>query len=105
MEDFKTKLKRLNQITLSDDANINRMQRMKISELRKEGEHIFLSVGRRHYKRIELCTREQKDKYINGRLSSMNTQYFNSVKPIERFMTKEQLDFIHNGGLFSEEIE
>ena len=30
----------------------------------------------------------------------MQTQYFNTLKPVKNYMTKEQLDFLHNGGMF-----
>jgi len=98
---FKEAVAYRDKITLINDSDRNRYQRRAISELRKEG-IVFVPIGNFVYKRIELCTREQKDKFINTHTASLRTQYLNTLKPLKDHMTKEQLDYIHNGGLFKD---
>jgi hypothetical protein len=85
--------------TICTDNDRNRVYRRAISELRREG-IIYIPVDKRFYKRIELCTKEEQDKYIRKQLSSWKTQYFNSIVPIKNYMTDEHLKILHEGGLF-----
>lgn len=84
-------------INLGDEDD--RAKRNFISKLRKRN-IIYISVGKREYRLIDCCTKEQVEKYINTQIKSMQTQYFNTLKPVKNYMTKEQLDFLHNGGMF-----
>lgn len=80
----------------------DRYKRNMISNLRKEN-IIYISVGNRSYRLIEKCNSMQIEKYINTQIKSMQTQYFNTLNPVKKYMTREQLDFLHNGGIFKEE--
>lgn len=77
----------------------DRPARRKISELSKEG-IIFIPVTTRTYRRIELCTEEEIENYYYMQLKSMNTQYFQRLKPLEEHIKKERLNELHQGTLF-----
>ena len=101
MKTYKDRIRDLDQIKLIENGNDNRFQRKAISELRKEG-IVFIPIGRFIYKRIELCNEEERNSYIDSQIASAKTNYHNTILPIRRFMTDEQLKQLHNGGLFNE---
>ena len=78
----------------------NRLLRKAMSDLTEEG-IIFIPIGDKVYRRIELCTSDQVEKYYRTQLSHLRTQYFNRIKPLEKHMRKELLDELHEGGLFN----
>lgn len=80
----------------------NRALRRSVSQLSKEG-IIFVAVGNWKYKRIERCTETERDAYIASRISALRTEYFNRIVPIKKYMKKEHLALLHEGGLFDED--
>ena len=81
-----------------------RFVRKMISELSKEG-IIFVPIATRTYRRIDLCTEEQIEAYYYTQLKSMNTQYFQRLKPLVNYIKKERLNALHEGTLFERGIE
>lgn len=79
----------------------NRLLRKAMSDLTEEG-IIFIPIGDKVYRRIELCDNDQVERYYRMQLSHLRTQYFNRIKPLEKHMRKELLDELHEGGLFNE---
>ena len=79
----------------------NRAIRKAMSELRAEG-IIFVPIGDWIYKRTENCTNEEKEAFYRKQLSHLNTQYFQTVKPIQNHLRKDFLEEVHEGSLFSE---
>ena len=80
-------------------AKDERAVRKVLSELSKEG-IIFIPIETRTYRKIELCTDKQIEEYYLTQLSSMNTQYFQRLKPLEKHIKKERLNDLHQGSLF-----
>lgn len=80
----------------------DRMLRRIFSELRKEGV-IFIAVGNFKYKRIEICTDEEKQRYFWTQLKSAKAHFSNTINPIKKYLSQEQLDYLHSGGLFEGE--
>lgn len=95
------KLHLAKQSTIYTKGIKNRQYRRAISELREMG-IIFIPVADFTYRKIEECTTEQKDKYINQELAKWKTTYFNTLLPIKNHMNDQQLSELHNGGLFNE---
>ena len=91
-----TLLREYEEITFYKD---DRPARRKISELSKEG-IIFIPIATRTYRRIELCTEEEIEAYYFTQLKSMNTQYFQRLKPLTDYIKKERLNELHQGTLF-----
>lgn len=78
----------------------NRLLRKAMSDLTDEG-IIFIPIGNKVYRRIELCDNEQIEKYYRSQLAHLKTQYFKRLKPLNDHMRKEFLEEIHEGGLFN----
>ena len=53
----------------------------------KETLYIF-QLEKREYRLIDCCTKEQVEKYINTQIKSMQTQYFNTLKPVKKLYDK-----------------
>lgn len=98
---YKDKIRHLEQVDVIRNGNENRYQRKAISDLSDEG-IVFVSLGNYKYQRIEKAPRKAIDKYVEFLFKMVRSIYFNKIKPIEQYMTKEQLDELHNGGLFNE---
>lgn len=99
MKTYKEKIRELEQIKIIENGNENRFQRKAISELRKEG-IVFIPIAPFVYRRIELCNGDQRDDYINSQIASVHTNFFNTILPIKKYMSAEQLKELHGGGLF-----
>lgn len=84
-------------------AKDERAVRKALSELSKEG-IIFIPIAPRTYRKIELCTDKQIEDYYLTQLSSMNTQYFQRLKPLADRIKKERLNELHQGTLFERGI-
>lgn len=89
-------LKSCDEVTFDKD---DRHARKLISELSQEG-IILIPVATRTYRRIELCTEEEIEAYYFTQLKSMNTQYFQRLKPLTDYIKKERLNELHQGTLF-----
>mgnify|MGYP001182221449 FL=1 len=97
--DYKELLRKRKEVKIIQDDN--RPLRKAMSDLTEEG-IIFIPIGDKVYRRIELCTSDQVERYYRMQLSHLQTQYFNRIKPLEKHMRKELLDELHEGGLFNE---
>ena len=102
MKTYKEKIREFEQIKIIENGNENRFQRKAISELRKEG-IVFIPIAPFVYRRIELCNGDQRDDYINSQIASVHTNFFNTILPIKKYMSAEQLKELHGGGLFEQE--
>lgn len=61
-----------------------------ISELRKEG-LILIPVRPRYYTDIEFVRQDEIDAFVRSQIQSMRTQYFNTLRPIKRFIKNKEL--------------
>lgn len=82
----------------------NRRARQLISEQRKIG-NIFVPIDDGFYVGIENATQEDVDKFVNKQIKSMQTQYFNTLKPLLNYVNEiktkgimEQLQFMFEEG-------
>lgn len=97
LNDLKNYLTQVDEVDLGNEDN--RLMRKAMSELKRKG-IIFVSVGNRKYKRIENCTTEEKDSYINKQVAHLRTQYFNNIVPIKNHLNQEQRDALYEITLF-----
>jgi hypothetical protein len=67
-----------------------RTVRKVISELRKEG-LILIPVRPRYYTDIEFVRQDEIDAFVRSQIQSMRTQYFNTLRPIKRFIKNKEL--------------
>ena len=98
--DYKDLLRERKEVKIMQDDN--RTLRKAMSELANNEGIIFVPIGDKVYRRIELCASDQVERYYRMQLSHLRTQYFNRIKPLEKHMRKELLDELHEGGLFNE---
>lgn len=66
-----------------------RIIREAISELRKEG--IILIPIKAVYHRIENLDQETIDNYVKHQIAHMQTQYFNTLLPVKKYVKNEKL--------------
>lgn len=85
----KEKLRKLDKVSLKFATPSERRKvREAISELSKEG-IIFINDHNHNYKRIELATQEEIDRYYKETESHLLTTYFNRFKPLKGYITDE----------------
>lgn len=85
------------EINSSDD----RLTRRAMEELVQEN-IIYISLGKFVYQRIELCSKEMIDRYYWMLVKTIK-KVVRKLRAIEKYLSKEQKDYIYNGGLFDEE--
>jgi len=83
--------KRIN-TRMFDDKYNNRARQVRdiLSKLRKEGYHT-IPVVKNIYVHHSLATQEQIKLYHKSQLKHLQTQYFNTVKPIGKLVTDNKL--------------
>lgn len=99
--DYKGLLRERGEVKIVQDDN--RPLRKAMSDLASDEGIVFVPIGDKVYRRIELCSSDQIERYYRMQLSHLRTQYFNRIKPLEKHMRKELLEELHEGGLFNEE--
>lgn len=72
---------------LSDATNSERRKyRNYFSKLSKQKNIIYVPVGHWVYKLIDYCTEEEINNFVRRQLNQMKTQYFNRLKPLQRYV-------------------
>ncbi|QIK68764.1 hypothetical protein G7062_00035 [Erysipelothrix sp. HDW6C] len=77
----------------------NRFARKIISKLRPKKRY-FIPVGRYRYKLFHLCTEEEQESFLKLQVQQMNSQYFDTVKPLMDLIGEERIKKLYDGGFF-----
>lgn len=80
----------------------NRMERMAISILRKQG-IIFIPTGKGIYTHSDHCSQDQIKSYAMTLDSSLKTQYFNTLKPVADLLHSNNKEELYISSLFKNE--
>jgi hypothetical protein len=76
-------------LSSASDAE-RRLMRKHFSKLSKQG-IIYIPVGHWCYKHISICTEEEINNFVHRQLAQMKTQYFNRLKPLQRFVKDHKI--------------
>lgn len=88
VERWKAELRNVEVINIQDHPE-ERQIRKAISELRKEG-IIFLPI-KHEYWRIDSLTEDKVEEYARAQVAHLQTQYFNTLLPIKRYIKDDRL--------------
>lgn len=88
VEHWKEQLRNAGSIDIQDHPE-ERQIRKAVSELRKEG-IIFLPI-KHEYWRIDYVTSDKIEEYAQTQIAHLQTQYFNTLLPIKRYIKDEAL--------------
>ena len=61
-----------------------------LSNKRREG-CIYIRVSKKTYNHVENCSHEEIEHYVRTQLNHIRTQYFNTLKPLQKYVEDEKL--------------
>ena len=76
--------------TENKSAEEKRVYRKAVSQLSKEG-IIFISDHNHNFKRIEIATADEKNRYATEQVNHVKSTYLNRIKPIKQYISDELL--------------
>lgn len=97
--DYKEELRIATYYSFGDKDN--RAARQAMSDLSKEG-IIFIPMGKRRYVRVERAAKSLVNRHLWSLIRMLRTTYINRIKPLEKYLSEEQKQYLYDGDLFKE---